>query len=138
MDINKSTSIRNYALTALCLAAIVGVLSFAALNVTQIQQDNYYRDRDSGLQVHARCEIGTWATISIEPHREDLKDVQCVSLNDGMFKEPVLILGDISVGSQDICAFEANESIDAPPRFEIRYNDGKTSKTMCERGWLLN
>ena len=54
-----------------------------------------------------------------------------------MFKDPVLILGDISIGSQDICAFEANESIDAPPRFEIKYNDGKTSKTMCERGWVL-
>ena len=138
MDIGKSTSIRNYALTALCLAAIVGVLSFAALNYTQIQQENYHRERGSILQVNARCDIGTWAIVSIEAYREDLKDVQCVSLNDGMFKDPVLILGDIDVGSRDICAFEANEKIDAPPRFEITYNDGKTAKTMCERGWQLD
>ena len=138
MDIEKSTSIRNYALTALCLAAIVGVFSFAALNYSQIQQENYYRDRDSGLQVYARCEIDKWATISVEAYLEDLKDVKCTSLNDGMFKDPVLILGDISKGSRDVCAFEANDSIDAPPRFEISYNDGKTSKTICENGWRLD
>lgn len=138
MDISKSTSIRNYALTALCLAAIVGVFSFAALNYTQIQQDNYNHDRDFELQAYARCDIGKWATIFVEAYREDLKDVTCTSLNDGMFKDPVLILGDISIGSKDICAFEANDSIDAPPRFEISYNDGKTTRTMCERGWLLD
>ena len=103
-----------------------------------MQREDVYLDREPGLQVRPTCEIDKWATITIEAYREDLKDVQCVSLNDGMFKDSTMLLGDISKGSQDICAFEANELIDAPPRFEIRYNDGKISKTVCNRGWILD
>ncbi len=132
---DKSVAVRNYALAALCMSAIFGVASFTALNYVQIKdQDNRY---GSDIQAYARCEIETWATISIESHKEDLKNVQCVSLNDGLFKEPIVELGDLSKGSRDVCAFEAENTINTPPRFEIRYNEDKTLRTACERGWIL-
>ncbi|MEX0861118.1 hypothetical protein [Nitrosopumilus sp.] len=133
---DKSTDVRNYALAALCISAIFGVASFTALNYTQMKDydNNRYR---SDIQAYARCEVDKWATVSVESYKEDLQNVQCVSLNDGLFKEPIVELGDISKGSRDVCAFEAQNTINAPPRFEIRYNGDKIFKTACESGWIL-
>ena len=133
---DKSTSVRNYAIAALCIAAILGVFSFAGLNYVQMK--DYDNNRyGPNIQAYARCEIGTWATVTIESYKEDLQDVQCVSLNDGLFKESTMELGDLSKGSRDVCAFEAEDTINVPPRFEIRYNNGETFRTACERGWIL-
>jgi len=133
---DRSASVRNYALAALCVSAIFGVGSFTALNYVQMKDYDNNR-QGSDIRAYARCEIGTWATVSIEPQKEDLRNVQCVSLNDGLFKEPIVELGDISKDSMDVCAFEAENTINVPPRFEIRYNDDKTFRTACERGWIL-
>jgi len=79
---DKSVSVRNYAVAALCIAAILGVFSFAALNYVQMK--DYDNNRyGPNIQANARCEIGTWATVSIESYKENLQNVQCVSLNDG-------------------------------------------------------
>ena len=137
MDIEKSTSIRNYALTALCLAAIVGVLSFAALNYTEIQQENYYHDRESGLHAYARCELSKYVTINIETNDSDLKNVSCTSLNPGLFEPEKIVLGDMSKGSNDVCSFKALEDITEPARFEIKYNNGQVMKKACDTGWTL-
>ena len=132
---DKSAAVRNYAIAALCISAIFGVLSYALLNYEQINDHDRYRSAD--LQSYARCEVAKWVTVSIESYKADLHDVQCVSLNDGLFKESMIELGNISKGSRDVCAFEAEEKITVPPRFEIRYNDGKTFRTACESGWIL-
>ncbi len=131
---DKSAAVRNYALAALCISAIVGVFSFTALNYEQMQ--NYGR-HDTDISAYARCEVDKWATVSIESYKEDLQNVQCVSLNDGLFKESTVDLGDLSKGSRDVCPFEATDTIDTPQRFEIRYNDDKTLRTACESGWIL-
>ncbi len=133
---DKSVSVRNYALAALCISAIFGVLSFTALNYAQMKDyDNNRYGPD--VQAYARCEIDKWVTVSIESYKEDMRNVQCVSLNDGLFKESTVELGDLSPGSRDVCTFEAEDAINVPPRFEIRYNDDKTFRTACERGWIL-
>ena len=134
---DKSASVRNYAIAALCLAGIVGVFSFAALNYSQIQEHERYDDRPE-IHAYARCEVEKWATVSIESHRTGIQNVQCISLNDGLFKESTIVLGDLGKGSQDVCYFEAVEKIDVPPRFEIKYDNGKTLRTSCDRGWVLD
>ena len=132
---DKSITVRNYAVAALCISAIFAVSSYTFLNYEQISDYNSYRSHD--IQSYARCEVAKWVTVTVESYKEDLHGVQCVSLNDDLFKESTVELGDLSKGSRDVCAFEAEEKITVPPRFEIRYNDGKTFRTACENGWIL-
>jgi len=120
----------------LCIAAIFAVFSYTLVNYTEIQNRDRYND--DTMQVYARCEADKWANISIRTPIEDVQNIQCISLNHGMFTESGLVLGDLSKGSNDICSFEAKEKIDFPPRFEIKYNNGQTIRTACESGWILD
>ena len=70
---DKSVSIRNYALTALCISAIFAVFSYTAVNYQEFQNQRTYDDRDTDIRSYARCEIGTWATVTVESYKEDVQ-----------------------------------------------------------------
>jgi len=134
VNVDKSVSVRNYAVAALCIAAIIGVFGYVGMTYNEINNNQRY-ERD--LEAYARCETSTFASINIETYRTDLKNVSCTSLDPGLFINEVVVLGDMNKGSNDICTFKATEKINVPARFEIKYNDGQVIKKACERGWIL-
>ena len=129
----RSVLVRNYALAALCIAAIFGIGSFVYLDY---YRETRYDDRNL-LDAYARCEGGNTAVIVLRTNMASISNVTCKSLDEGLFAEDLVEIGYLGKGSQDVCVFVSDDKLAQPPRFEIRFNEGQTMRASCENGWIL-
>ncbi len=82
------------------------------------------------MNVWSECE-GQSANVFIGANG-DLQNVKCVALDRELFAEPeIATVGDMSKNDEDVCRFKLKGNTTEPLKFEVRYNDGKVRREVC-------
>lgn len=146
MSNNTSSKIRDYAIVALCCIAaaaiVVNIFPYTEMQYLEFEQrKKMYEQQPENLffmgppmNVHSQCQPDN-AMVNMNTHMSDSKDVTCRALDDTLFVESEISIGDVTAGSQDACIFEPIKPLDGPTKFEITYTDSKdeqkTVRTAC-------
>ena len=121
-NIEQSTNIRNYAITAVCIL-IAFSIAFVFFSMWQMTTSSYYMAGVSVVCDENSADIFVNASV-------DLKNVSCQSLDRGVFQKEKIELGNLSVNNEEVCKFVSKQPISQSLRFEIQFN-GQSVKRTC-------
>lgn len=121
-----SAKLRDYSIAAFFIVATIGAIAFYFAVALMFSHSS------DSPNIWSECRSDTNSVnVFIGATTEDLKNVKCTAVENGLFANPEIFLGNLSKGDEAICKFRLARSMSEPLSFEITYNN-KTRKEVCD------